>query len=189
MGKCINARLSACMDGQTRLHRFRYHLGRGFVEPDDIVLDIGSGTGYGSHILSRVAKKVIGWELEESEVAGAVKNYQEDNISYVCANVEADPLPEVDVACAFEVIEHLFKPQEFINRLKNSVKRYIIASVPIGEKLMEDKQEVIGDSCHHSVFANNDVFHNMFVDEKWNLFWTFNCGVTLISVYYNNDIR
>jgi len=189
MGKCIRAELEREMDPQTKLHRFRYHLGRGFVVPGDTVLDIGSGTGYGSALLAEVAKQVISFELDPAEVAGAKQHHQAGNIEFRCENLEKIDLPAADVACAFEVIEHLYDPKAFVARLKQAIKRYIIVSVPIGETLIDvnGDPQAKGDWSHHSVFSTPHDLNSLFVDECWEVFYSFQEGVTLISCFYNRE--
>lgn len=187
MGNAIMAELEKNMDGVTLFHRFRYHLGSGFVSEHDKVADYGCGTGYGSKILSEKAKAVIAIDKEESNIEYArLRNYNY-KILYKVGDLENMEVPYVDTACAFESIEHLYKPQEFVNKIKEKTKKYIIASVPLDQKLINvdgDIQEE-GDSTHHSAFTR-DSFMSMFIDDKWKEFWSFRDGVTLIAVFYNN---
>jgi len=186
MGKCIRADLGKDMDGQTRLHRFRYHLARGFIQAGDRVLDVGSGAGYGADLYSDVASKVTGIELEQSEVTAAQERYPQ--VEFVCGNIEDVDLPLCDISSAFEIIEHLYKPKDFVDKLKSVTSKYIIFSVPIGEHLLPNEQTVDGDSCHHSVFANGDELMNMFVDENWKEFFRLQLGVTFLGIVYNNNL-
>lgn len=191
MGFCINCPLAPEMDGQTRFHRFRYHLGRGFVTGKDLVLDIGSGCGYGTAMLSEVAMYVIGIEKEKAEVDGAIKNYKLENNEFVCADLETMFIPKCDVACAFEIVEHLYKPKDFIQKLKEKTKKFIIFSVPIGERLVwveeANEYQAEKDSCHKSVFNNKDEIMNMFVDDNWKEFMGIQVGVTFIGIVYNKN--
>src|SRR5678816_3253244 len=104
------------MDGAVRQHRFRYHLARGFIKAGDTVLDVGSGSGYGVDLYSDIAFLVTGVEMEQDEVERATEKYP--LVNFVCDNLETMDLPLCDVSSAFEIIEHLYKPQEFINKLK-----------------------------------------------------------------------
>lgn len=189
MGRSINARLEKGMDGQVLFHRFRYHLGCGFVTSGDTVLDLGCGTGYGTEMLAKIAKKVIAVDIDEAQISANKDYYKEDNIEFIYNNMEKWEFPEVDVAVAFETIEHTYEPKKVIDKLKKSVRKYIVASVPVGELFIniDGDMQVQGDSTHHSVFGSPTDFVDMFVDERWKEFMTFRTGVTLICVFYNLD--
>lgn len=182
------------LDGRTRLHRFRYHLARGFVDPLDRVLDLGCGTGYGTDMLSEITLDVTGYDMEQSNIDYAKKIHSDgppwfNPINFKVTNIETMDIPKAEVAVSFEVIEHLYKPKEFVARLKEKISKYIVVSVPLGQKLVwvEDKQEwqEEGDSTHHSAFATPDEFMSMFLDDNWKQFYSFRDGVTFIAVFYN----
>ncbi len=187
----MDARLDKDMSGQVLLHRFRYRLGRGFVEPKDTVLDLGSGSGYGTEILSRVAKKVIGIEISKADVSEAQKKYQKPNVEFICDSLETMVLPQCDVACAFEVIEHLYDVPPFVKKLKEVTKKFIVLSVPLGQKTIwvEEAKEFQeeGDRTHHASFPSEVYIRQLFVDDKWKEFYYLITGVTYIGVFYNSE--
>lgn len=194
MGYAITAPLTPDMDGMTRFHRFRYHLAKGFVDPLDTVLDLGCGTGYGSEILGEVTLDVRSYDMEPSNIDHAITYHQQHDIwinpiQFKVSNLENMKIPNADVAVSFEVIEHLYKPKEFVDRLKKKIRKYIIVSVPLGQKIIMvdgDPQEE-GDSTHHSAFATPDEFKAMFLDDIWKEFYSFKDGVTFIAIFYNNE--
>jgi GT2 family glycosyltransferase/glycosyltransferase involved in cell wall biosynthesis/SAM-dependent methyltransferase len=74
------------------------------------VLDLGSGEGYGSALLARVAESVFGVDLDEAAVAHATRRYASANLRFERHSVvELDHLPEAsfDLVVCFEVIEHI----------------------------------------------------------------------------------
>jgi len=176
------------MDGATRLHRFRYHLGRGFVTPGDTVMDLGCGYGYGTQILSEVAKHSIGIDMDEYQIGWDKKKYPE--LEFRHGNLEECELPDVDVAVSFEVIEHTYDPASVIKKIKEHTKKFIIVSVPCGAETLIDVDgdvQVDGDPSHHSVFNTHEDLDNMFLDDEWDKYYGFQVGVTYISVYYNKE--
>lgn len=180
------------MDGRVRTHRFRYHLVAGFTTSEDTVLELGCGTGYGSAILAKVAKKVIAVDIEKGNVLRCKENFAKKNIRFSCKDAEKMEIPECDVACAIEVLEHLHKPEKVINKLKKKVKKFIVLSVPIGQKLVwiKDKKEwqEEGDPTHHSAFRDVDVIRDLFIDDTWKEFQLWQNGVTCIAIFYNNNL-
>jgi len=177
------------MDGQVLLHRFRYHLGCGFITPTDIVLDLGSGHGYGTKILAGVAKFVTGYDFDKRNIHTGNTRHKVKNNKFVKADLETAKLKNADVATSFEVIEHLYKPYDFIQKIKSKIRKFIVVSVPIGERLHEvdGDIQVIGDWSHHSVFPSQEDLDKMFVDENWGRFYGIRSGVTYIAVYYNKN--
>lgn len=189
MGFAIPAVLEKDMDGRVRTHRFRYHLVAGFVTPQDRVLELGCGTGYGSAILAEVAKKVMAVDIDENNIRHCEENFSRKNIEFACDDVEKMKLPECDVACAMEVLEHLYEPDKVINKLKKRVKKYIVLSVPVGQELIwrEGEWQEKGDSTHHSAFQGPDTLRALFIDKTWKEFHIWQEGVTCLAVFYNND--
>ena len=175
------------MDGSTRFHRFRYHIGRGFVKAGDRVLDIGSGKGYGAEMMSDVASTVTGIELEQDEVDLANKVRGKFNLKFIQGNIETMELPECDVCTAFEIIEHLYNPKEVVDKLKAVTKTFIVYSVPIGGRFVDSTRDVEGDPTHHSIFLRGDDIMDLFVDSTWKEFVRYQSGEAFIGVVYNND--
>lgn len=187
MGYAIVSEFAKNMDANTRFHRFRYHLAKGFVDVGDVVIDYGCGTAYGTDILSETALRVIGIDSSQANIDYARLTHPKDNIDYVCANIETLDIPECDVAVQFENLEHLYDPKSFVDKLKKSVGKYIIMSVPFGcEKLIKVGDDIQADldSEHHSVFNTPDDVKRLFVDENWKEFWSMTSGVTFIGIFY-----
>jgi SAM-dependent methyltransferase len=80
------------------------------------VLDAGCGSGYGSAGMARAARSVIGFDLSAPALCFARTNYRAPNLSFLLASCAALPLAagSVDLAVAFEVIEHIPEWREFL---------------------------------------------------------------------------
>jgi SAM-dependent methyltransferase len=80
------------------------------------VLDAACGEGYGSYILARGAREVVGIDIAADAVAHARSRYIAPNLRYVEGSCTALPLPDasIDLVVSFETIEHLQEQQEML---------------------------------------------------------------------------
>ena len=105
-------------------HLHRYALSLEFVQGKS-VLDIASGEGYGSAILSQVASSVVGVDIDSSCISFACKKYASiANLEFLVGACDAFPLANesVDVVTSFETIEHHAKHDEMMQEIKRVLK-------------------------------------------------------------------
>jgi ubiquinone/menaquinone biosynthesis C-methylase UbiE len=88
------------------------------------VLDIASGSGYGTQLLAKTAKKVYGVDVNEDAVKYARKNFAAKNVVYEVGDGVKIPLPdnEVDVVVTFETIEHIPDYKQFLREVERVLK-------------------------------------------------------------------
>ena len=104
-------------------HIVRYQAAVDLVK-DKIVLDIASGSGYGSALLGTSAKQVIGVDVDAPAVKYASKNYGSKNVSFKVGDGIKIPLEDqsVEVVVSFETIEHIEKYEVFMDEVKRVLK-------------------------------------------------------------------
>jgi ubiquinone/menaquinone biosynthesis C-methylase UbiE len=111
------------------------------IAQDKVVLDIASGSGYGTKLLSEVAKKVYGVDVSEESVEYAKENYNSKNIEYLVGDAEKIPLPDgsVDLVVTFETVEHVNNYMKFIDEIHRVLKKdgLAIISTPNDEEFAE----------------------------------------------------
>ena len=97
--------------GIVALHLKRYEFALEWCAGRD-VLDAGCGTGYGSALLARAARRVVGVDVSEDAIAYAKQRYGTSGVEFLTADVTQLPLADAsfDVVCSFETIEHLEEP-------------------------------------------------------------------------------
>lgn len=122
--KWTGERLETYIYGDTTVeHLHRYSFASIFVK-DKVVLDIASGEGYGSSLLSKTASQVIGVDIDKDAVANAILKYKSNNLKFL--NGSADQIPvkdnSIDVLISFETIEHHDKHDEMFMEIKRVLK-------------------------------------------------------------------
>lgn len=88
------------------------------------VLDVASGDGYGTYILSQRAQHVTGCEIDGPTVEAAQKKYRADNLEYKCADCTQLPFENdsFDVVVSFETIEHINNYKDFVKEVERVLK-------------------------------------------------------------------
>jgi 2-polyprenyl-3-methyl-5-hydroxy-6-metoxy-1,4-benzoquinol methylase len=72
------------------------------------VADIGCGTGFGTHLLSRNADFVTGYEIDPMAMEFAVRAFSNGNISFVKADITEGCIKKgFDFVVMIDVIEHI----------------------------------------------------------------------------------
>src|SRR5213594_386797 len=72
-------------------HLHRYAFATQFVR-NKRVLDLASGEGYGSHLLAKTAKQVVGIDIDEQAVRHAANNYIKPNLEYKAGSILEIPI-------------------------------------------------------------------------------------------------
>ncbi|MDT9179479.1 MAG: methyltransferase domain-containing protein [Limnospira sp. PMC 1238.20] len=113
------------IQGQIRYeHLHRYGLCLEIVRGKS-VLDIASGEGYGSAILSQTASSVVGVDIDISSIEFAQQKYQyQSNLKFLVGGCDSIPLvsESIDVVVSFETIEHHDKHEEMMKEIKRVIK-------------------------------------------------------------------
>ncbi len=106
-------------------HMHRYIVARELVKGKR-VLDIASGEGYGSYILSQKAMSVVGVDIGKDAVEHASNTYHNENLEYLEGSCTEIPLPDhsIDVIISFETIEHIGSEEQhaFMSEIKRVLK-------------------------------------------------------------------
>ncbi|GGL38136.1 hypothetical protein GCM10011588_60940 [Nocardia jinanensis] len=81
---------------------------------DKVVLEAGSGEGYGANMIAGVAQAVVGLDYDRGAAVHVRTRYPA--VHMIRGNLAALPLPEaaVDAVVNFQVIEHLWDQAEFL---------------------------------------------------------------------------
>lgn len=106
-------------------HLHRYAIAQKIAK-DKIILDIASGEGYGSYLLSQVADKVIGVDIDEKSINHATKKYASTkNLEFLVGSTDSIPIADntVDIVISFETIEHHDKHELMMKEISRVLKK------------------------------------------------------------------
>lgn len=114
-------------------HLHRYAIVREYVKNKN-VLDIASGEGYGSNLISEIASTVIGVDIDEESIKKASLKYKKNNLTFKVGRADLIPVDDnsIDVVVSFETLEHHDKHQEMFLEIKRVLKSdgIVIMSTP-----------------------------------------------------------
>jgi ubiquinone/menaquinone biosynthesis C-methylase UbiE len=104
-------------------HLHRYSLCVEIIKGKTI-LDIASGEGYGTNILSNYAKFATGVDIDNQTIELAKNKYKKSNLEYKVGSAFEIPMNDnsVDVVISFETIEHHDKHDEMLKEIKRVLK-------------------------------------------------------------------
>jgi len=82
-------------------------------------LDVGCGTGYGTAVLARTARRVLALDVSAESVAFARTSYPARNAEFLVADCRQIPLGSqtIDTAVCFEVIEHIAEQEALLKEI------------------------------------------------------------------------
>jgi O-antigen biosynthesis protein len=107
---------------------FARHLKRyAFARPlcvDKVVLDAGCGTGYGTAYLAESARRVVGVDVSDEALSYAREHYARPNVEFLPADLQELGFPSqtFDAVVAFEAVEHLERPEAFVDHAARVLK-------------------------------------------------------------------
>ena len=117
-------RMTSARSGQIEYeHLHRYLFARELCRGKD-VLDVASGEGYGTALISQTARNVVGVEIDGPSVKHASRAYARSNVSFLTGDARAIPLANasVDVVVSFETLEHFFEHAAFIAEVRRVLR-------------------------------------------------------------------
>jgi acetyltransferase-like isoleucine patch superfamily enzyme len=88
----------------------RAAFGAKYLQPTDIVLDIGAGEGYLTNIFRDKCRHIVGIDYSKEAVHLAKQQYNLDCHHMVCTNLQFEPESFDKVTC-FELLEHITRLQ------------------------------------------------------------------------------
>ena len=138
-------------------HLVRYNLAKQIIIKklsNKKIIDVASGVGYGSYIMSEVSDKVISIEINKTAHDKAKKYFAKENIEYVNSDVFDYSFSKSDMIVCFEFLEHIKKSKKLIKTISLSTNKLLI-STP-NELVRPYKQHPI-NSFHYRHWSPNEL--------------------------------
>jgi GT2 family glycosyltransferase/SAM-dependent methyltransferase/glycosyltransferase involved in cell wall biosynthesis len=103
-------------------HAHRYAVAATLVA-DRVVVDVGSGEGYGPAWLARRARHVLGIDIAADAVAHASRAYGTPTLRFAVGDARRLPVGDgaAEVVTCFETIEHVSEPESVLDELRRIV--------------------------------------------------------------------
>ncbi len=104
-------------------HLHRYAIACALAPGKD-VLDIACGEGYGSALLSRAARRVVGVDIDAETVQHAKRKYGSAQVHFLRGDCRAIPLADasVDLVVSFETLEHIEQQADFLDEVRRVLR-------------------------------------------------------------------
>lgn len=130
-------------------HLHRYAIANNYIE-GKIVLDIASGEGYGSNIMSKNASFVYGVDIDNKTVEEAKLKYKRENLKFLTGSTSKIPLGDnsIDVVVSFETIEHHDKHEEMMVEVKRVLKSNGLLIISTPDKLYYSDKRNFNNQFH-----------------------------------------
>jgi ubiquinone/menaquinone biosynthesis C-methylase UbiE len=114
---------TSIFNGNTINHLHRYSIAMPFVK-GKIILDIASGEGYGSHLMSEFASHVYAVDIDPDTVERAKNKYVKDNLKFLIGSTSSIPIASdsIDVVVSYETIEHHNEHNQMMLEIKRVLK-------------------------------------------------------------------
>lgn len=139
-----------------RMHT-RYGFAANFCR-DKEILEVACGSGQGLGYLAKVAKRVVGLDIDENLVALAGRYYQgRGNIEIRAGNAEVLPFnnDSFDVVILYEAIYYLQNPEAFIEEAKRVLRREGYMIICSANK---EEADFNPSPCSHKYFSVTELF-------------------------------
>ncbi len=106
-------------------HEARYFFAAKYIASDMRVLDAACGSGYGSKILARLTKSVVGLDVSDHAVEYATDHFGNEHISFFVADLVKKidfPNGHFDCIVSFETFEHVTNQDAMLTEFKRVLK-------------------------------------------------------------------
>lgn len=118
-------------------HEFAYKFARQYVSGLNVVVEVGSGEGYGTSLLSASCQRITGVDVDAETVEYANKKYRSANCDFQVADGRDLPFDNgyADAVVSFQAIEHVQEDESMIGEMGRILKPGGVALVVTPNRL------------------------------------------------------
>jgi SAM-dependent methyltransferase len=140
-------------------HLAAYEFALSQLRPEDRVLDLGCGTGYGTAILAERCAEVTGVDYSTEAVGYAAEHYGSPKCTFREGNALNTGLPDgsVDAVCSVQVIEHIEDQEGFVKEVLRVLApggRFVVATP---NKATYSPDADVGFAYHHKEYRGQEL--------------------------------
>lgn len=105
-------------------HLFAYRFAAAMARADQAILDVGSGTGYGTRLLAETGAAVIGTDIDDASISEATAAYGTERCSFVPYDGRRLPFEEgaFNMVTSFQTIEHVEDDRNFVAEVRRVLR-------------------------------------------------------------------
>jgi 2-polyprenyl-3-methyl-5-hydroxy-6-metoxy-1,4-benzoquinol methylase/glycosyltransferase involved in cell wall biosynthesis len=167
--------------GYEHLHRYAY--ATPFVQ-NKRVLDLACGEGYGSYLLAKTARSVVGIDIDENSIKHARNKYIKQSLEFKVGSVTEVPIAGehlFEVIVCFEALEHIEDHQKLLSEMKRLLTPDGIFIVSTPNKTVYTDEPQYNNPFH---------VHELYFDEFRELFEKHFKNVRFLGqrIYCNSNI-
>lgn len=117
-------------------HLHRYAIVSNYIT-GKVVLDIASGEGYGSNLMSEKASFVYGVDIDDNTIDKAKLKYKKKNLEFKTGRANEIPIEDnsIDVVVSFETLEHHDRHDEMMFEIRRVLKQNGLLIISTPDKL------------------------------------------------------
>jgi glycosyltransferase involved in cell wall biosynthesis/ubiquinone/menaquinone biosynthesis C-methylase UbiE len=177
--------------GYEHLHRYAY--ATQFVQ-NKRVLDLACGEGYGSYLLAKTAKSVMGIDIDENSIKHARNKYIKQNLEFKTGSITEVPIGGeslFDVAVCFEALEHIEDHQKLLSEVKRLLTPDGVFIVSTPNKTVYSDEPQFNNPFHvHELYFDEfrELFEKYFKDVKF-LGQRIYCNSNIWPVFAGEDTK
>jgi SAM-dependent methyltransferase len=117
-------------------HLFAYELAKQEIPAGSTVLEVGSGEGYGTSLLSQHVMRITGLDVDQGVIDHATEKYGSGNCSFSVYDGNRIPFEAgtFDAVVSFQVIEHVREDRNYILEIHRVLKKggILVLTTPNG---------------------------------------------------------
>jgi len=138
-------------------HLHRYAIVTDYIV-DKVVLDIASGEGYGSKLMSEKASFVFGVDIDSNTIENSRLKYQKENLEFRVGSTSEIPIDSnsIDVVVSFETLEHHDQHDKMMLEIKRVLKPHGLLIISTPDKLFYSDMRNFRNEFHIKELYKND---------------------------------